>query len=361
MLGCLKLMDEFNYKALPWNIVFGTGSLSRLAEELDKLGFKRAVVLTTPNQRALGEKICGLLGDRSVGLFDRAKMHGPAATLEAAQGQIQLAKADCTVSVGGGSTTGLGKALVMKSGISNIAIPTTYAGSEMTDIWAVTEAGRKVTNRDYRVVPSLTIYDAELTLSLPSKFAVVSGLNAMAQAVVNVATDYPNPIVSSLALDAVRALVKALPIIKQDSKNIEARSLALYGACMAGAALGTGSTGIHHRLCHTFGGIFNTPHAETHAILLPYSISYNARAAAKGTKRIAEVLGVEDAAMGMYQLARELDSPQALSQIGILESDLDRAAEVVIEKTIVNPESVTRNGVRALLQRAFEGSPPKSN
>ena len=353
-------MLEFNYKGLPWNIIFGAGALQRLPEEVEKLGFKRAMVLTTPQQQSSGEEIMQLLGGRGAGLFSEAIMHVPVQTLEAAKSLADEIQADCTVSLGGGSTTGLGKALAAQKSLPNIAIPTSFAGSEMTNIWAVTETDRKVTARDDVVVPTLTIYDPELTLTMPVGFAMVSGLNALAQAVVNVATDKPNPMVASIALDGIRALVSALPRIKANPDDIEARAEALYGASMAGAALGTGSTGLHHKLCHTFGGTFNTPHAETHAILLAHSVAYNAAAAAKGSQRIAEVMGVDNAAVGIFELAGKLDAPQALSDIGIKESDLDEAAAVVTEQSFNNPESVTTDRVRLLLQRAFEGLPPEA-
>lgn len=353
-------MLEFNYKALPWNILFGAGALQRLPQEIEKLGFERAMVLTTPQQQTAGEEILQLIGTKGAGLFSEAKMHVPAQTLKAAKSLADEIKADCTISLGGGSTTGLGKALAAKNSLPNIAIPTSFAGSEMTNIWAVSETGRKVTARDEVVVPTLTIYDPELTLTMPVGFAMVSGLNALAQAVVNVATDKPNPIVASMALDGIRALVSALPRIKADPDDFDARAEALYGASMAGAALGTGSTGLHHKLCHVFGGTFNTPHAETHAILLPHSVAYNAAAAKQGTQRISEVMGVDDAALGIFELAGILGAPQALSEIGVKESDLDEAAAVVTEQSFNNPESVTTDRVRLLLQRAFEGLPPEA-
>jgi maleylacetate reductase len=353
-------MLEFNYKGLPWNILFGAGALQRLPEEVEKLGFGRALVLTTAQQQSAGEEILQLLGDKGAGLFSEAKMHVPAQTLEAAISRADEIQADCTVSLGGGSTTGLGKALAAQKSLPNIAIPTSFAGSEMTNIWAVTETDRKVTARDDAVVPTLTIYDPELTLTMPVGFAMVSGVNALAQAIVNVATDKPNPMVASMALEGIRALVSALPRIKANPDDSEARAEALYGASMAGAALGTGSTGLHHKLCHVFGGTFNTPHAETHAILLAHSVAYNTNAAAEGTARVAQAMGVEDAALGIYELVRELGAPLALSEIGIKETDLDQAAEVVTEQAFNNPEAVTKEKVRALLQHAFEGLPPTS-
>lgn len=353
-------MINFGYKALPWNIIFAPGALQRLPGELDKLGFSRALVLSTPQQTDQGQSVVDLLGERAVGLFDQAVMHVPADTVEQAIREVKRLDADCTVSIGGGSTTGLGKALALRIDLPNIVIPTSYAGSEMTNIWGITEHDRKVTGRDDRVVPTLTIYDPELTLTLPAKFAGPSGLNAMAQAVVNVASGEANPIVSVMAVDAVRALAKGLPKIVSEPDNMQARSEVLYGACLAGGSLGTGTTSLHHRLCHTFGGTFNTPHAETHTILLPHCVAYNASATSEGTAKLADAMGVENAAMGIFELAKTVGAPTALKDIGIQEQDLDKAAQIATESPVNNPEPVTTERVRKLLENAFHGHPPSA-
>ncbi len=351
-------MTEFAFKALPWNIVFGVGAFERLPREMDALGLDRALVLCTPGHRADGRSTAELLSGRAAGLFASARMHVPAATLAEASRLARDLRAKCTVSIGGGSTTGLGKALAARDGLDNIAIPTTYSGSEMTDIWAVTESGRKVTARDPRVVPNLTVYDPRLTVSLPASMSAASGLNALAQAVVNVATDKPSPIPSALAAEGIRALAHSLPRVVVEPDNLEARAEALYGACIAAGALGVGSTGLHHRLCHILGGTFKTPHAETHAALLPHSVAYNAEAAAAGTQKVAEALGVVDAPLGIYEFAKRLGAPTALGQLGVAESDLDKVAEMTTQAPFHNPERVTVDRIRALLQDAFEGSPP---
>lgn len=351
---------RFDYRALPWNIVFGAGSVKRLPVELDKLGFSRALVLTTPQQQKQGERLVELLGDRAAGLFHQAVMHVPAATVDAVIDAVEAARADCTVAIGGGSTTGLGKALALKLDLPNVVIPTSYAGSEMTNIWGITENERKVTGREDKVVPNLTIYDPELTLTLPPRFAAASGLNAMAQAAVNVASGEVNPIVTMMATEAVRALYSSLPRVISEPENINARAEALYGACLAGASLGTGTTSLHHRLCHTFGGTFNTPHAETHTVLLPHSVAYNANAAPAGTKRLADAMHVDDAAIGIFELAKRIGAPVALKDIGIQESDLDRAADIATDSPIGNPEPVTKVRVRRLLENAFHGHAPQS-
>ncbi len=352
------LLMDFRYKALPWNIVFGAGARSRLPEELAKLGYSRALVLATPIQKETGQEIVKLLGDKAAGLFNRAKMHVPVETLNLALAEAKRLDADCSVSVGGGSTTGLGKALAFHLDLPNVVLPTSYAGSEMTNVWAVTQDNRKVTRRDNVVVPTLTIYDPELTLTLPPAFAAASGMNAMAQAVANAAAEDANPVSSVMALEGIRALARSLPLIISEPDNMDARTGAMYGACLAAAALGTGSTGLHHRLCHTFGGTFNTPHAETHTILLPHSVAYNAGARPEATRRIAGALGVGDAATGLFELAGNLGAPTALRDIGVEEADLDEAAAVTLEKPINNPEPVTRERVRALLDNAWHGHPP---
>ena len=253
-------------------------------------------------------------------------MHVPSGTLAAATHMAKAVDARCTVALGGGSTTGLGKALAVKNGLANVAIPTTYAGSEMTDIWAVTEGDRKVTKRDVRAVPTLTIYDPKLTLSLPPKFAAASGMNAMAQAVVNVATHRPNPMVGAMAADAIRTLAQNLPLIMRNGDDLEA-----------------------------FGGAFNTPHAETHAVLLPYSVDFNASAIPKATSRVAEALGSDSAAGGLRLLAESVGAPLSLSEIGVGRSDIEKAVRLALAAPLDNARPVSPDELHELLVRAFDG------
>ena len=352
-------MIDFSYKALPWNIIFGVGAVARLPAELDQLGCRRALVLSTPAQSGDGRKIVERLEGRAAGLFDQAKMHVPVDTVRSAVAAAQRLSADCVVSIGGGSTTGLGKALVLELGLPNIAVPTSYAGSEMTNIWGRTENKRKTTGRDDAVVPTLTLYDPALTLTMPADFAAASGLNAMAHAVANVAAPDANPIVSALALEAIGALARSLPVVVSDPGNMEARAQALYGACLAGASLGSGSTGLHHRLCHALGGAFNTPHAETHAILLPHSVACSAQFAPAAARRIAQALGAAAAAEGLFELARTLGMVAALKDLGVRPTDLDEVAARALEGPHNAPEPLSRERVRALLENAYQGRAPQ--
>ena len=349
----------FEHRGLPWNILFGVGAIQRLPGELNKLGLSNALVLSSPEQAGQGHEIVKILDGRAVGLFGESAMHVPLATVEQAAEKAQRLNADCTVSIGGGSTTGLGKALALRLSLPNIVIPTSYAGSEMTNIWGITKDGQKTTGRDDAVLPTLTIYDPELTLTLPPEFAGPSGLNAMAQAVVNVASQKENPFVSAMALEAIRKLSHGLPIIMTEPDNLTARSEVLLGACFAGGAIGAGTSSLHHRLCHTFGGALNTPHAETHAILLPHSVAYNAAATVDGTEKIAQAMGVEDAAIGIHELAKVVGAPIALRDIGVDRDDLERIVALVMESPPENPEPITATRLRVLLENAFHGHAPQ--
>lgn len=347
----------FPYRMLSWNVVFGVGAIERLPGEMDRLGLANALVLTTPGQAAGGRELLATLGDRAVGHFDQAAMHVPAETVDQATHVARQLAADCTVSIGGGSTIGLGKALASRLGLRNVAIPTTYAGSEMTNIWGITEGSRKDTGRDDAVMPDLAIYDPELTLTLSPAVTASSGLNALAQAVANVPSNDAD--VAAMALEAVRLISRHLPIVVNNPAAVDARSELLWGACLAGGALGAGTTGLHHRLCHILGGTFGTPHAETHAVLLPHSVACNAAATGQAVRKIAEAMGVADAAIGIFELAEAIGAPRALKDLGIEPGDLERVVAIAMETPISDAAPVTEPALRKLLEDAFLGRRPQ--
>lgn len=351
---------DFIYNARPGRVVFGAGSLQHLEREVLALGAERALVLCTPEQHVLAQSIADRLGERSAGVFDRAVMHVPIEVAREAQDLARTLKADCAIAVGGGSTIGLGKAIALDSGLPILAIPTTYAGSEMTPIYGLTEAGLKRTGTDLRVLPRTVIYDPELTLTLPVPMSITSGINALAHAAEGLYSREANPVTSLFAEEAIAALGQGLPGVYANSSDIEARSRALYGAWLAGSVLGTVGMALHHKLCHTLGGSFNLPHAQTHTIVLPHALAYNAAAAPEAMRRIARALGSNDAAMGVYELARRHGAPVALRDIGMIEADLDRAANIASANPYWNPRPIDRTAIRSLLQNAFEGTPPRA-
>jgi maleylacetate reductase len=272
-------MHSFVYKALPARVVFGAGTISRLGEEVERLGLRRVLVLARPQQRNQAERLAEMLGARAAGFFGGAAMHTPVDITERAMSRIAEINADGTVAVGGGSIIGLGKSIALRSDLPQIVVPTTYAGSEMTPILGETQDGVKTTQRSLKILPRTVIYDVNLTLSLPPNLSVTSGINAIAHSVEALYAADRNPIVSLMAEEAIGALARALPAIVRDPSDLPARSDALYGAWLSGACLGAVGMALHHKLCHTLGGTFNLPHAETHTVVLPRAIAYNAKSA----------------------------------------------------------------------------------
>ena len=348
-------MQGFIYDQPAARVIFGIGAFDRLAEEVTRLGATRVLVLATPEQRGDAAEAVRRLGGLSAGVFAEAVMHVPIETAREAREMARRLDADCCVAIGGGSTIGLGKAIALESGLPILALPTTYADSEMTPIYGITEAGIKKTGRDRGVLPKTVIYDPALTLTLPPRIAGPSGMNAIAHCVEGLYAPDANPIISLFAAEGIRALGRSLPVVVREPGNIEARSDALYGAWLAGTVLGAVSIGIHHKLCHTLGGTFNLPHAEVHTVILPHAMAFNREAAPDAMQIVAEALGVKDAARGIYDLAVAIGAPVALKDIGMPEDGLERAAELATLNPYANPRRVEYAGVLKLLRNAYAG------
>ncbi|MBN3767766.1 maleylacetate reductase [Burkholderia sp. Ac-20365] len=351
-------MESFVYQSLPSRVVFGAGSLDHLDREIELLGAQRAIVLATPQQRAQAEQLAERIGPHAAGVYAEAVMHVPVETARAAREYAARVGADCAIAIGGGSTTGLGKAIALETSLPIIAIPTTYAGSEMTPIYGLTEAGVKKTGRDLRVLPKTVIYDPALTVSLPPALSLTSGINAIAHAAEGLYAQDTNPIMSLMAEEGIRALGEGLPRVMKTPGDLDARGACLYGAWLCGAVLGSVGMSLHHKLCHTLGGTFNLPHAETHTIVLPHALAYNRTAAPHAMQRIARALHADDAPQAVFDLARESGAPTALKDIGMKEADIDLALNLALKSPYWNPRTVEREPLRALLEDAYEGRRP---
>jgi maleylacetate reductase len=288
-------------------------------------------------------------------------MHVPVEVARQARDLAADLGADGCVAVGGGSAIGLGKAIALEHGLPVIAVPTTYAGSEMTPVWGLTEGGRKRTGRDVRVLPRSVVYDPELTLSLPPGLSATSGINAIAHAVEGLYAPDATPIVSLMAEEGTRALAAALPAVIADGSEVDARAEALYGAWLCGAVLAATTMSLHHKLCHTLGGALDLPHAQTHTVVLPHALAYNQSAAPDGVTALSRALGnVSDPARALWELAGRLGAPRSLRELGMAEADIPRIAEQAVAAPYANPRPVTVEGVAALLEDAWAGRPPRS-
>lgn len=351
-------MRSFVHTSLPTRVVFGAGTVAALPEEVDRLGLRRVLVVATPAQAADATALADRLGARAGGVFAAAAMHVPYDVTLRALAAAETMDADGVVAFGGGSATGLAKAIALRTDLPQVILPTTYAGSEMTPIHGETRDGRKITQRTPRVQPETVIYDVDLTLTLPAGMSVTSGFNAIAHAAEALYAPDTTPVINLLAEDAIASLGRALPRIVADPADASARWDALYGAWLAGSCLGVVSMSLHHKLCHVVGGSFNLPHAETHTILLPHALAYNAPAAPGAMAAIARALGAETAPEALFDLAGRFGAPRALRDIGMAEPDVDVAVGLVMQDAYANPRPLERDAIRRLLAAAWAGDRP---
>ncbi len=349
----------FEHVTLGQRVLFGTGAAAAsLASEVARLGAQRVMVITSDRAR---ETACTVTADVEVALWHHdVVMHVPIETAEKARAAAGEHCIDLLVCVGGGSTTGLAKAIAMTLRLPIIAVPTTYAGSEATNVWGLTEASRKTTGVDDAVLPVTVIYDAALTLALPVAMSVASGLNGIAHCIDSMWAPRADPINVALGVEGIRALSHGLPLITEDPAGAEGREQALYGAYLSAVAFASAGSGLHHKICHVLGGTFNLPHAQTHATVLPYVLAFNAPYASDSEARIAAAFGTAEALTGLQGLRKRLDAPKALSDYGFTADGVAEAAAVV-QPTVPasNPRPVTTENLTRLLQAALSGEDPR--
>ncbi|WP_414636044.1 maleylacetate reductase [Amycolatopsis sp.] len=349
----------FVYQALPMRVRFAQGALAEIPAEMNHLGLKRVLVLATPEQRDLAERVAAGLGDLAAGVFAEARMHVPAEVARRAGDVAGRLGADGCVAIGGGSTIGLGKAIALRLGLPIIAVPTTYAGSEMTPIWGLTEGGEKRTGRDPKVLPASVVYDPDLTTTLPAGLSVTSAANAMAHAVEALYAPDSSPIISLMAEEGVRALTEAIPGVLADGGAGEPRSVALYGAWLCGACLGATTMSLHHKICHGLGGTLDLPHAPTHTVVLPHVLAYNQDHAPAARAAMSRALGTSgDPAIRLWDLLHDWGAPTSLRELGMRREDIATIVCRTLANPYANPRPVTAEDLTGLLTRAWSGDRP---
>lgn len=351
---------EFDFNALPNRVLFGAGRRREVASEVGALGCKRALIVATESQRTFARSVADMLGDKYAGTHSEAVQHVPYHTIEAVVAEVERLDVDILIALGGGSAIGLAKGVALERRQPILAIPTTYSGSEMTHIWGISRDGRKTTGRDPIVKPRTVIYDPELIVTLPAHLSLTSGINAMAHAVEALYAYNTNPIVFMMAEESVRALAVSLPKVVANPASIEARSASLYGAWLGATVLDQVAMSLHHKLCHTLGGSFGMPHAQTHTVMLPYAIAYNFNYAQDAMQALARALDCDFADVpGVVQdIARNNHGPTSLRELGFEQENLDKAAETAAQNPYANPRPVKRKHIRELLEQAFRGVRP---
>lgn len=352
-------MREFVYQAHPMRVRFGVRAFDVIAEEVEQLGLQHVAVLCTPGRAELGQALARVLGSLCVGVIAKAVMHVPRDIATETIAEVQALGADGCVSIGGGSAIGLGKAVALETGLTTIAIPTTYAGSEMTTVWGMTADGHKTTGRHESVLPKSVIYDPELTTGLPVDTSITSGFNALAHAAESLYAPDSSPIISLMAEEGVRALTTALPGIRTNPEGLDARCDALYGAWLCGACLGSTTMSLHHKICHVLGGTLNLPHAETHTVMLPHVLAFNQPAVPTAVGALSRALGgTKNPAKRLWELAHKLGAPMSPQELGMDRGDIPSIAKQVHSGTYGNPREASEEDITRILNAAWAGESP---
>jgi alcohol dehydrogenase class IV len=348
----------FVYDALPGRVVFANGAFDRVADEVDRLGGDRVMLIADRSGTTWADRLVDALGSRVVVRIDDVRVHVPIENAESARALATEWATDVIVTIGGGSATGLGKAVALTHAIPILAVPTTYAGSELTPIWGLTEGARKTTGRDPRVQPRTVVYDPVLTLSLPPNVAGPSGMNALAHCAEALYADGANPIASLMAERGIAILASGLQRVVRAPADLDARGDVLVGAYLAAAAFASAGSGIHHKICHVLGGAYDLPHAETHAVILPHALALVAPAEPEAIAKIGAALSNPDVPAAVFDLAASVGAPTSLRTIGLPAERLDEAAGLIEDAVPGNPKPVDIPAIRALLADAFEGRRP---
>ncbi|ACL42525.1 iron-containing alcohol dehydrogenase (plasmid) [Pseudarthrobacter chlorophenolicus A6] len=346
----------FAHQTLGQRVLFGSGLAAvNVAAEVDRLGADTVMVITGGHDKDFAARVAHQA--KATLLYDDVAPHVPLEKAEKARAAAEEHGVDLVVCVGGGSAIGLAKAIALTSRLPIIAVPTTYAGSEATNVWGITEASHKTTGVDDGVLPVSVIYDAELTLSLSVELSVASGLNALAHCVDSLWAPRADPINAAMAAEGIRALSAGLSALNTDPRDLRGREQTQYGAYLSAVAFSSAGSGLHHKICHVLGGAYDLPHAQTHATVLPYVLAFNAPAAPEAASRIATALGHSDALEGLNQLRKVLKAPVALRDYGLKETDLAEAADLIL-KVIPpsNPRNVTQQDLLTLLHGAWSGA-----
>ena len=353
-------MESFDYDALPGRVVFGAGRRRELGAEADRLGARRVLVVASRRDESLVDEVRDLLGGRAVGWFDDVAQHVPVSRATAARELARRLDVDTVVALGGGSAIGFGKAIALEVDVDLIALPTTYAGSEMTTIYGLSEGGHKRTGKDLRVKPKVVVYDPDLTLSLPPSVAGPSGMNAVAHCVEALYAPGANPVISAIAIEGLRALHRSLPMVCATPDHVGARTEALYGAYLAGVALATAGTALHHKTCHVLGGMYDLDHGSMNSVVLGHAVAYNAPAIPEQLGRMGEALGTDDVAGSLFDLAAGIGAPTSLAAIGMPADGIDEAARRVVEEASANVRAPELAGITSMLRAALAGERPTS-
>lgn len=347
----------FDHTTLAQRVLFGTGrAVDHVGTAVAAVGAQRVLLIAGASAAELGDAIAAVTP--VVARIQDIVQHVPAENAARAVRTAQDSHADLVIAIGGGSAVGLAKIIACETELPIVAVPTTFSGSEATDVWGITREGRKTTGSDPRALPKVVVYDPALSSTLPAKLAMASGVNAIAHAVDGFWAPRADPINTALGTEGLRALVPGLRALVADPADVEARERTIYGAYLAAVAFTSAGSGMHHKICHALGGTFNLPHAETHSVVIGYVAAFNGSSAPDAADRIMAVLGSESPGNGFSALRQDLGTPASLRELGFAESSISSAARIILPSIPAsNPRPVDAQGLEDLLRAAWAGEP----
>ncbi len=365
--------NDFRYVSYAQEVIFGAGSISRFDEFMNRFQGKRFILCTSRSMRSKGQVAAleAALGEGLIAIYDRVQPHVQDVQVVEALELARESNVDAVIGMGGDSPIGMAKAIGFQLNLPMIAIPTTYAGSEMTAVYGVTHTDetppRKVTVSDPKITPRLVMYDAELTLDLPPELTASTGINALAHCIEALYSKTRNPLSTAAAVEGVRHIHNALFDCFRDGKDMDARAEMFVGAHLAGFSLASVSMGLHHGLCHVLGGTAKIPHGVANSIVLPHAIRFNADATAPQLLPAAEAMGIpvkedhptaaiERMRQAIHELIGSMNLPQRLRDAGLSESDLPQLAQIAFQNRTVqnNPKPITEvSQIERILEAAW--------
>jgi alcohol dehydrogenase class IV len=390
--------SEFNFTRLE-RVIFGPGKVAKLANEMDRRGLKRALVVTgkTLGSSRLLDKVTTALAARCVAVYKGAQQHVPLKTVRELVDQVKRTDADCLISFGGGSPIdtakvaaasiltgrdpGAGARHIDFGGTSakidserdlvEIAIPTTLSAGEYTPAGGVTNEDTRVKGGvvDPRLQPRTIINDPEVTLETPPWLWVATGMRAFDHAVEAIYSIRHQLISDTLAVKAIALLMEHLPA---SIKNSGDETLAHRGYCQMAAwfsIFGGMNTrfGISHALGHQVGPKWNVAHGVTSCITMPHAMRFMAEIAPERFQPIAEGLGVSfdlgsprscalECADRVAKFIAQFDVPHSLKDAGVPHNEIHQIAATVldeVERSQVVDRAVTREDIISLLEAAY--------
>jgi maleylacetate reductase len=349
--------ENFVYQSQAVRVLFGCGTVQSAPAELEFHKRDRALILCTGSSRATAERIQSQVPGRIVDIYQLPKAGDARERYARLVDHAKAKNADSLLVIGGGSPIGFAKTVSANTGLRSVAVVTTYSGSEMASSWSIGAGKDRFAGENDDALPLTAIYDPDLTLSLPPRVSAASGMNAMAHAVETLYGPDLNPVVEPLAAKAVALLGASLPTIVQTPGNIAARTDALYGAWLAAAF--RAQAGVEHALAQRIRQNFGFDHSHCHAIFTPYAIAFNRTAAPRAMEQIASALGAKDAGQGLYDLNVRIGLPTGLKGLGMKETDIPQAVEIMAAPKFVNPRPVSQDDISNLITQAFHGEAPK--